>query len=85
MHTPRIERWTHIVDFASKPKKAFATPFAMTDDVFIQKCMLLDGMLIDRYRILAACGGKKWLSDKLSKKLISWVRPRVKTLPRREI
>lgn len=86
LHTPRIELWTHIINFASKPKKAFATPFAMTDDVFIRKCMLVDGMLIDRHRILAACGDKKkWLSDKLSKKLIGWTNPRVKTLPRREI
>lgn len=86
LHTPRIELWTHVIDFASKPKKAFATPFAMTDDVFIRKCMLVDGMLIDRYRILAACGDKKkWLSDELSKKLIRWINPRVKALPRCEI
>jgi len=86
LHTPRIEFWTHAIDFASKPKKAFATPFALTDDVFIRKCMLVDGMLIDRNRILAARGDKKkWLSDELSRKLIRWMNPRVRTLPRREI
>ena len=85
LHTPRIELWTKIIDFASKPKKAFATPFAMTDDVFIRKCVLVDGMLIDRYRILAACRGKKkWLSDELSKKLIHWAKPRIRKLPHRE-
>jgi hypothetical protein len=86
LHTPRLELWTRVIEFASKPKKAFATPFAMTDSVFIQKCLLVDGLFIDRYRILSACGDKKkWLSDKLSKKLVGWTNPRVETLPRREI
>jgi len=85
LHTPRLELWTKVIDFASKPKKAFATPFAMTDDVFIQKCLLVDGMFIDRYRILSASEGKQaWLSNKLRNRLINWARPRVKKLPRRE-
>ena len=85
MHTPRLELWSHVIDFASRPKKAFATPFAMTDDIFIQKCSLVDGMFIDRYRILSGCGNREdWLSRKLNKNLINWVRPKIRTLPRRE-
>lgn len=86
LHTPRLELWTRVIDFASKPKKAFATPFAMTDDIFAQKCSLVDGMFIDRYRILAGCGvGKNCLSSQLSKNLVRWTRSKVRTLPRREI
>jgi hypothetical protein len=84
LHTPRLELWTHIVDFASKPKKAFAMPFALTNEIFTQKCLLVDGMFIDRYRILSTSEKKQvWLSKKLRCDLINWTRPRIKKLPRR--
>ena len=83
LHTPRLETWKRIVEFTAEPKKAFATPFALLDDEFIQSCSLVNGMLMDRYRILAASNHKvKWLSSELKEKLISWSGPRIVQLPR---
>lgn len=85
LHTPRLETWSKIITFAAKPKKAFAIPFALLDEDFIRNCSLVNGMLIDRYRILSAALYKKsWLSPKLKKGLVDWCKPRIEKLPRRE-
>ena len=85
LHTPRLEIWSKIINFAATPRKAFAMPFALLDEDFIRNCILVDGMLIDRYRILSATLCKKnWLSRKLKKGLVDWCKPRIAKLPRRE-
>jgi len=85
LHTPRIKIWKRLVEFTAEPKKAFATPFALLDDSFVRSCNLVDGMLIDRYRILAAVDYKKnWISSELKRRLISWSKYRIAKLPRLE-
>ena len=82
LHTPRLEIWTRIVDFAAKPKKAFATPFSFLDDEFVRNCNLVDGLLLDRYRLLAAGDeNPDWISSDLRDRLIAWCEPRVASLP----
>lgn len=82
-HTPEMKIWGKIIDFASTPKKAFAIPFALLEDDFIRNCNLVDGMLIDRDRILSATLYKKsWLSSELKTNLVDWCKPRVAKLPR---
>ncbi len=84
LHTPRLKIWNKIIDFAALPRKAFAMPFALLDDDFIRNCNLVDGMLIDRYRILSASLCKKnWLSSELKRNLVDWCKPRIANLPRR--
>jgi len=83
LHTPRLKIWKRLIEFTAEPKKAFATPFALLDDSFIRNCNLVDGMLIDRYRILAAAGYKKnWVSSGLRKRLVAWSKCRIARLPR---
>jgi len=83
LHTPNMKLWTKIVDFVATPRKAFATPFAFTDKEFIRVCNRVDGMLLDRYRLLAAYEkGAGWESQELSERIIAWAEPRVAALPR---
>jgi hypothetical protein len=83
LHTPRLEIWKRLIEFTAEPKKAFATPFALLDSEFIRSCNLVNGMLLDRYRILSAANNKRrWLSSKLKARLIGWSEPRIAQLPR---
>jgi hypothetical protein len=72
------------VQFAAMPKKAFATPFALLDDDFPNYSNLVDGMLLDRSRLLAASTkSSQWLSEPLSQRIVGWANPRVEKLPLR--
>lgn len=85
LYTPDLNVWTKIIHFAATPRKAFAIPFALLDEEFKNRCNRVDGMLLDRYRLLAAANhNKQWVSDSLKAEIIDWVTPRVKTLPRND-
>ena len=84
LHTPELSVWSKIVQFVVLPGKAFATPFALLDNDFRQKCVLVNGPLLDRYRLLTAArvdGG--WVSAALRERLIAWSEPRIVALLRR--
>jgi len=85
VHTPRLEIWNRLIDWAAHPKKGFAIPFAMINGKFIQKCGLVDGLFLDRYRILGAVKyRKRWISPQLRRRLVAWSSGRVSALPRRD-
>ena len=52
---PDLKTWMKMIDFVAIPRKAFAIPFALPDDEFKSRCNVVDGLLLDRYRLLAAC------------------------------
>lgn len=82
LHTPRLEIWQRLVEFAATPRKAFATPFAFLDEDFIRNCALVDGLLIDRCRLLSA--GREnpdWIAPELRARLLAWLEPRIAQLP----
>ncbi|MGC3992067.1 MAG: hypothetical protein QM796_20715 [Chthoniobacteraceae bacterium] len=82
LHTPNLRVWEKIVIFPVEPSKAFATPFALTDQEFLRAINIVNGPLLDRYRLLApAHANTKWLSQELSDKLVAWTEPRIATLP----
>jgi hypothetical protein len=82
LHTPDLMVWKKIIDWASEPKKAFSMPYALSDKEFIKKSNLVDGLLVDRYRLLSASSeNSDWLSDPLRKRLIAWLEPRIEDLP----
>jgi len=83
LKTPDIDDWSRYIQFAARPNKGFAIPFALLDDPFRRYCGRSKGMLLDRYRLLAAANvNKKWVSSSLKKRLIAWMKPRVSRLPR---
>jgi hypothetical protein len=83
LHTPNLKIWKRIVIFTAEPRKAFSMPFSLTDGEFTRVCNLVDGMLLDRYRLLAPGRLKSdWLSVGLKMALVDWVGPRLGSLPR---
>lgn len=81
LHTPDLTVWSKAIIFAAQPKKAFSLPFALSDSDFLQSCNRVNGLLLDRHRLLAPGQRKRdWMTENLSKRLIRWMRPRVKEL-----
>lgn len=82
LKTPDIDVWAKLITFSSNPQRAFAMPFALQNDEFFTTCNRVNGMLLDRYRLLSAGkDGKDWLSLKLKARLIRWLESRIRTLP----
>lgn len=82
LRTPDIRLWAKLVDFAVQPKRGFATPFAFTDEDFRHHCRAIDGLLLDRHRLLSAgVSGTDWLARVTARELRQWLRPRVRSLP----
>jgi hypothetical protein len=84
LETPNLKVWRRLVEFRAMgfPTKAFSTPFAFLDDEFTRTCNRVDGLLMDRYRLLAAGFDKQdWLSVGLSKRIAKWAKPRAAKLP----
>lgn len=81
---PDLELWNHVIQFAVRPKRAFAIPFSLGEDAFLRTCGLVDGLVIDRSRLLPASAPRQhWISRTLRQRLVRWARPRILALPRR--
>ena len=64
LHEPDLNVWTKIILFAATPSKAIAIPFVLLDKEFKQRCNRVNGMLLDRYRLLAAVNHNgKWVPN----------------------
>lgn len=83
VYQPDINLWQKLVNFVVRPQKAFAIPFALSDDDFKKQCVLVQGLLLDRCRLLAAARFREqWESSSLKDRIIRWGIPRVNQLPR---
>lgn len=82
LKSPDLNIWTKIITFAASPKKAFSMPFALETDDFIRHCAVVNGLLLDRHRLLApGLANRNWLSPQLNADLINWMTPRILQLP----
>jgi hypothetical protein len=82
LDTPDVRRWMKLVQFASDPKKAFSMPFALPDLEFLRKCEKVNGMFLDRYRLLSpGYNNYDWISQALKDRLNAWLEPRIAALP----
>jgi len=80
--TPNLDLWAKLVDFAVQPKGGFATPFAFTEETFRGHCHAVNGLLLDRHRLLGpAATNNAWLSAPTAKRVREWLRPRIRALP----
>lgn len=78
---PDIKIWGKLIDFTYAPQKAFASPLSLQDGKSKYNFLKIDGVMLDRYRILSGYKtGKPWTSPTLQKDLVAWLKPRVKKL-----
>ena len=85
LHTPRLEIWNKLVSFASEPKKGFAMPYSVSDSEFRRSCTLVNGVFLDRYRLLSPSRvNRDWISAELKTGLVDWLEPRIASLPHLE-
>ena len=83
VYQPSIDFWQRLVNFVVRPQKAFAIPFALSDDDFRKQCVLIQGLFLDRCRLLAAARFREqWESSSLKNRIIRWAMPRINQLPR---
>jgi hypothetical protein len=82
--TPNMKEWGKIIDFtAVLPQRSFVTPYVFTEGEFKRVSNKVDGLLLDRVRLLSAgSDGGEWLSAKLKKNLFEWMKPRIAKLER---
>ena len=82
LHTPDVRIWTKVIQFPSDPKKAFATPFAFLADDFTKTANIVNGLLLDRLRLLAPSDmNPDWVPDELRRRIVAWMQPRIDVLP----
>jgi hypothetical protein len=86
LKAPDLRIWTKIISFASDPKKAFSMPFALSTSDFTYHCNVVDGLLLDRHRLLSpGQHQREWVTPQLAARLIEWIDPRIAELPRVEV
>jgi hypothetical protein len=82
LQTPDLKVWGKIIDFAANPRRAFATPRSFSSHDFLMYANSVDGLFLDRYRLMAASlHNPRWMSEKLKRRIVRWLRPRIKALP----
>jgi hypothetical protein len=82
--TPNMKEWGKIIHFTSVlPQKSFVAPYVFTDSEFKRVSNKVDGLLLDRVRLLSAgSDGGEWLPAKLTECLCKWVSLRIEKLER---
>jgi hypothetical protein len=82
LKTPDLRVWKKIVLFSNDPKKGFSMPFALSKEAFQRNCNIVDGLLLDRYRLLApGINNPKWVTEDTAVKMNTWTESRVLSLP----
>ena len=83
LYEPDINVWQKLIEFVVRPQKAFAIPFALSENDFRKQCVVIQGLFLDRYRLLTAARyHRQWVSSSLKDRIIKWAMPRVNQLPR---
>lgn len=83
LKTPDLRIWTKIITFASDPKKALSMPYALNEADFARHTNVVDGLLLDRHRLLSpGLHEKGWVSNNLAAKINSWTMGRIPSLPK---
>jgi hypothetical protein len=80
IHTPELHLWGKLIDFTHPPAKAMIIPFALTDESFEQRRVQVNGLLVDRHRLLPDATEPDWLPTDLHSELVAWMRPRLEWL-----
>jgi hypothetical protein len=82
-HTPDIETWKRIIAFNLTPVRGMAIPFAFADhNEFRKLAASVNGVFLERSRLIGAfsrssCG----VSQSLTKKLVTWTKRQIRSMP----
>lgn len=78
VYTPKLGRWKKIIDFYSYPVRGISIPFCVNDNDFLSSCLDVEGLFLDRCRLLsAAASDPEWLSGEFKNRLRDWCQPRI--------
>lgn len=81
--TPDLALWAKLVSWAVLPKKAMSMPFALNETSMRQNSVFVEGLLLDRLRLLEpGKADQNWITDQLKTDIIAWLNPRVLGLPK---
>lgn len=84
LKTPDLSIWRRFITFSVQelPRKGFTLPYAFSDSDFLRTANRTEGLLLDRYRLLAMPNkSPDWTSSELRDDLIKWCEPLVSMLP----
>jgi len=84
LHTPNVALWAKLIDFATRPRRGLAMPFAPEKEYFRRQSNHdLVMLLMDRHRILSPTrdGDGAFPSQALASDLINWTQTRVAAFP----
>lgn len=80
--TPDLSIWKKVVSFNSSPVKGIAIPYSFADhNSFRKESTTVEGIFLDRYRILSPSGTVDWVSKSLNDEISEFLSPRVAALP----
>ncbi len=80
--SPDLDVWKRLITFSADPVRAFTIPFSLDELDFLKTCIRVNGMVLDRYRLLSpGQANANWVSPGLDQEMIAWLTPRVSTLP----
>lgn len=81
--TPSIDVWRKFIGFSTIPLRGFCTPRTFENRTFLQHGGKVSGLFLDRFRLLQPFAeAPDLLSADVGKRLLRWLRPRIKAMPR---
>jgi len=81
--TPSIDVWRKLIGFSTIPLRGFCTPRTFENRSFLQHGGKVSGLFLDRFRLLQPFAeAPDTLPADLKRRLLSWLRPRIKAMPR---
>ena len=82
LHSPDLRIWGSLIKFLADPKRALSTPYVLLSDEFKRVARIVDGVLLDRCRLLSPGRAEpNWVSAELKERLVPWLRERIDRLP----
>ncbi len=83
IHTPSSALWKQLLNLAVEPSTGIVVPFIIDEDKMRQTSLEGQTVIFDRLRILSSVAEMKFeLPNKLAKRLVQWMEPKIENLPR---
>lgn len=77
-HEPDLATWAKYIDFVNTPQRVMLMPFAVSRDEFVRMSPAINGVLVERYRLLSTGQPEvRWVPGQLERDLVDWLTPRV--------